>query len=1029
MGFVNIQKQEFDELLGVSEEIEGKEFIYLLPTDKESIRIKIYSSIDIRTNVSRELAKDAIRVTLFDTISQKGIGKGRYTQRTDGWQSRLTTKVDELRKRVINFNYCSECGAVVLYGRCANTECPTSKVEIDVENPFTDFISLSSDATILVKCYYMHTEDYKGRKKLAVRFYTNVAIGGQQAKLFLITYTDSSGKIFPDGVHKNITYQVKNPDLVFSKGYLIPNARFGHWYFYKEEGDMQFIEERSDDHVESQTTKEIGEFSRYGSINAVDSRTKPIPISATVALVSKEAPETEMADATFQGTSTLESIKEGEGQEVAFLDDKDLDKFEAGKRQDMGIIDDESRQSIKAAFEKERNQVERRVWIPIDLELEVAQPMGEHNTPRELIKSACLKDLINIPFKYLNPPQTDAIKHLNEDCNIIIASPTGSGKTLCAIIHAAKGLKQGGKIGWLSPMKALTEEKFDEFTETFKATFGDFKIEKLTGDYTLTEEKKRSLSKADIILMTTEALNARCRLDKSEHNQFLRDFLILIVDEFHIIHDKERGSHEEAGLINFTEINKSAQLIALSATAGTEENKQEFKNWFELLNEKPTYLIVSDYRPVELEKHWVSFQDCNWYNVNESKRREKAIEIIRNHPDDKFLVFVGNKKCGRSYLKDFAYLDIEAEFHNANLSLPERKRIEDRFKNEDLKVLIASPTLIMGINIPARRLIMTHTSYGLEPMAPYSIHQAIGRSGRPGLDPRGDAYIILPESEFELEKSRIETPQYLESALTYIDNLQFHFVALVHNKQARNINELRSWYERSFANTQGNMDEFIFQKVVDDLIRFQNIKERNGSLESLPLGKIATWLYFAPRITYQWAKNFREYNNYEMDDKEAAFLFCKYIFNTDGYISKAEKEVVQILLGSKFTDEPSEKYVAAAFARLKGLDEQDGCKALYHIARGLIMDSERCLQAMKMISSNWLHIGAENFLDVLALRLRYGVSKELVELVKMKGIGKARALKLSQIDILNKNDLIENQGKAIKLLGKKIITQAIQEEN
>jgi len=460
----------------------------------------------------------------------------------------------------------------------------------------------------------------------------------------------------------------------------------------------------------------------------------------------------------------------------------------------------------------------------------------------------------------------------------------------------------------------------------------------------------------------------------------------------------------------------------------TIKQAEEFKDWFELLNDKPTHLITSDYRPVELEKHWVSFQNDRWYNVNEARRREKAIEIIRNHPDDKFLVFVGNKKCGRSYLKDFAYLNIEAEFHNANLPLHERKRIEDKFKNGDLKILIASPTLIMGINVPARRLIMTHTSYGLEPMEPYSIHQAIGRSGRPGLDPHGDAYIILPESKFELEKSRIETPQYLESALTYIDNLQFHFVALVHNKQARNINELRSWYERSFAYTQGNMDEFIFQKVVDDLIRFQNIKEMDGALESLPLGKISTWLYFAPRMTYQWSKNFRVYKNYEKDDKEAAFLLCKYIFNIDGYISKAEKEVVQILLGSKFTEEPSEKYVAAAYARLKGLDEQDGCKALYHITRGLIMDAERCLQAMKLVDSLWTSQGAQDFLDILMLRIKYGISKELVELVKLPGIGKARALKLYQINIVNKRDMIEKRDKAEKLLGKKIISEILKEK-
>ena len=88
----------------------------------------------------------------------------------------------------------------------------------------------------------------------------------------------------------------------------------------------------------------------------------------------------------------------------------------------------------------------------------------------------------------------------------------------------------------------------------------------------------------------------------------------------------------------------------------------------------------------------------------------------------------------------------------------------------------------------------------------------------------------------------------------------------------------------------------------------------------------------------------------------------------------------------------------------------------------------RCCEALKRIDAFWVHQGAQDFIDVLALRMKYGISRELIELVKLPGIGKQRALKLANIEILNKNDLIEKQDKAKSLLGNNLIDKILKEE-
>ena len=102
------------------------------------------------------------------------------------------------------------------------------------------------------------------------------------------------------------------------------------------------------------------------------------------------------------------------------------------------------------------------------------------------------------------------------------------------------------------------------------------KISICTGDYRLTSERKKELEQSNIILMTSEMLNSRCRNMNSEHNDWLKQVHTIIVDESHLLTVPGRGDHLEVGLMNFLELSPTARVIFLSATM---PNVNEIADW------------------------------------------------------------------------------------------------------------------------------------------------------------------------------------------------------------------------------------------------------------------------------------------------------------------------------------------------------------------------------------------------------------------------------------------------------------------
>lgn len=252
------------------------------------------------------------------------------------------------------------------------------------------------------------------------------------------------------------------------------------------------------------------------------------------------------------------------------------------------------------------------------------------------------------------------------------------------------------KICYLAPLKALSNEKFEDWSKLFH----DRKIIQLTGDILISqkirEEKMKEAETADIILMTCELLDSITRNHIAEQYQWIKDIELLIADEAHGIGMEERGHTIEVSLMRFCQIAPQAKIWFLSATL---PNTEEFARWLETLNHKECEIINSRWRPTELRWHFIQHNIYGSYSENEDDKIAKAIALVQEHENESTLVFVHAKTTGRRVESILKSMGIQCEFYNADLEFEARKDLLARFeaKNGDrLPVLISTSALAWG---------------------------------------------------------------------------------------------------------------------------------------------------------------------------------------------------------------------------------------------------------------------------------------------------------------------------------------------
>ena len=377
--------------------------------------------------------------------------------------------------------------------------------------------------------------------------------------------------------------------------------------------------------------------------------------------------------------------------------------------------------------------------------------------------------------------QIDAIESLYENLNVLVTAPTGAGKTIIAERGIEEYLDKGNRVIYTTPIKALSNQKYHDFVSS------GFDTGLLTGD-------RNENPDAGLIIATTEILRNMI----FTNDERINDIGLVVLDEVHYLADKERGSTWEEIIIHLP---KDIKLLCLSATIG---NENEFLNWI-VSQRGPTDLIQSKIRPVPLEISLITAskddEQILAIKSTEDKRNkpifklDKKFKRFRKPSLSDQISYIMNKKATPCILFYFSREKVENKaryaanlnfkikknvqlrhlfedifdditneeyqllnldelywmwsrgvaYHHAGLAPIVKEFVEFLFLNIHIDILFATETLSLGINMPAKSIIID-SSFKYDGLKTRLISkseflQLTGRAGRRGIDSKGYAYI------------------------------------------------------------------------------------------------------------------------------------------------------------------------------------------------------------------------------------------------------------------------------------------------
>ncbi|HYH27722.1 MAG TPA: DEAD/DEAH box helicase, partial [Actinomycetota bacterium] len=408
--------------------------------------------------------------------------------------------------------------------------------------------------------------------------------------------------------------------------------------------------------------------------------------------------------------------------------------------------------------------------------------------------------------------QLDAIEALHQGSSVLVAAPTGSGKTLVAEYAIERALESGRKAFYTTPLKALSNQKFGDFV----AKHGAANVGLLTGDNTINGE-------APIVVMTTEVL----RNMLYEASSTLSGLQVVVMDEVHYLQDPYRGAVWEEVLIHLPE---SVSVVCLSATVS---NAEEFGDWLATLRGE-TRVVIEERRPVALEQLYMVGRDLHPMHVEQDghlianpyvvslfqrelrarpyqrrsdgrrqvqrisrpreghrrifvPRREEVVERLDDEGMLPAIHFVFSRAgCDKSVgflmeagvrlttkeeedrIREFvemrvAWMDEDdlgtlgfyelrealaagIAAHHAGMIPVFKEAVEELFAAGLVKIVFATETLSLGINMPAKTVVIEDlfkfTGEKHEMLTPGEYTQLTGRAGRRGIDELGFAVVV-----------------------------------------------------------------------------------------------------------------------------------------------------------------------------------------------------------------------------------------------------------------------------------------------
>ena len=658
-------------------------------------------------------------------------------------------------------------------------------------------------------------------------------------------------------------------------------------------------------------------------------------------------------------------------------------------------------------------------------------------------------------FEKLFPPQADSVKSgLLDGKSILVSAPTASGKTLIAMLAMFSYLsKNNGKVVYLSPLRALAAEKFTEFKKLEKIALDNkIKVGISTGDF---ETIEKNLEKSNILILTNEKMDSIIR----HGAEWIDEIGLVISDEIHLIGDENRGPTLEMILTQLKLLDSKPQIVGLSATI---TNSDEIANWLDCT------LVKNDWRPVPLSEGvcdggQVTMNDGTIFEVERTLRgtpidlgvqsvmqggqslvfaetrtrskslATKAADVISQLLEKNDLKEL--EKTSKKILSQNEHTEIVktlatlvkkgVAFHHAGLNQNCREIIEKEFRNGTIKLLSSTPTLAAGVNLPARRVVISNINrYNAKigrnmPISILEYKQLCGRAGRPQYDDYGESIIVGSGNVEELTEHYINgEPEPIISKITDDKSLRTHILSVVVTHPGIKKDEILEFFLQTLGGLQSRKPTIKF--AIDISLRFLSseslIIKKGERFAATEFGKKTSMLYIDPLT----ATHFRDAVENVSQDRKHTFGFLHLISNCEEFFPKFSLRNKDYESASLLIENHSSEL-------LEPISEYDCSRSLLALQAWITESSELSLSDSLSIESgdmhrmaemaNWLsyclreiskHVERADLLeelDDLRKRIVYGIREELLDLVRVKGIGRVRARILYKHKIKNLDDL------------------------
>ncbi len=698
--------------------------------------------------------------------------------------------------------------------------------------------------------------------------------------------------------------------------------------------------------------------------------------------------------------------------------------------------------------------------------MDVAEARGA--IPYEISESLAARGI-----RSFTEPQELALRAgLMDGRSMVVASPTASGKTLVAEMACASSvIAKGKKALYIAPMRALVSEKYREFMEAYPFV----KTVMSVGDL---DSNDQWLSRYEMVFVSTEKLDSLMR-----HGiEWLGDVGCIVFDEIHMLGDPSRGPTLELLITKLRSVS-GAQMIALSATIGNANEIAKWMG-AELVESDYRPIKLKKGIVYEGKVHYAAEkQGKEKWEVERLQARSgipetQVVEDTLNRKKQLIIFYSSrrNAEAGaarvaphvRALLTETERSELEklsgrvlhvldsptqqctklaglvkdgVAFHHAGLMNAQRSMVEEACRGNLIKAVCSTTTLGLGVNLPAHTVLVRdihrYDGGGSAAIGANEVMQLFGRAGRPKYDTEGRALLVAQSKEsMELLSKRYmkAKPEPVDSGIGIAPVLRTHILAFIAEDFLNTKQAIDSFLAKTFYGFQyRNMSDIRYkiESILRELISWDFVSQEGEAFYATRLGKRVSELYIDPLSARQIATSL----GHERDLMGNLFMLCNtlemrpYVKATEealaGYVMMSRRDQMPMNNDAETYGayEPERAYGTALMLR-DWMDEkkESAIVEAYSTTPGFIynkLNNAEWLAYSAMEMAKILHVGTHDLINMNA-RLKYGIREELLDLVRLRGIGRARARLLFANGIETVKAIKNDRDKVVRLLGREV---------